>query len=328
MTKTKVKTENGANEETGDSSISSDSSPFRCKRTWSETDATPATTGVVSNKRKLDLESDQGHRYGNFRNYYRFHPTNNRTKIMDLPNGILDVISRGWKDCYTKESVAAGSAKSNNDNQCSNMIFRYLDIGCNEGDLTLEVAKLVFTRMQPHATLLVTGVDIDPVLIERAQTKAMSQSNNDNIQIQFQVCDVLAEDFAQQQCMNMTVDLTTVFSTTMWIHIHGGDQGLRRVLRRICQCTKLYIIMEPQSSRSYRDASTRLRRRGGENLDLENLQLRANAEITIREILKENGFEQVDGAADNGGTENDASAFDAKTAWNRSLQLYRRFDSA
>jgi SAM-dependent methyltransferase len=325
MTRTKQETEERMNQGTTASLISSDLSPSRCKRKLSETDAAAATeTDVISNKRKLDLESDQGHRYGNFRNYYRFHPTNNRTNILDLPNGILDVICQGWNGSSRVHAKSVPGLANGDNDLCSNLTFRYLDIGCNEGDLTLEVANLLFARIKPRATVQVTGLDIDPVLIGRAQTKSMSQS--DNIQVQFQVCDVLAEDFAQQ-CKHMAVDLTTVFSTTMWIHIHGGDQGLRRVLRCICQFTKSYIIIEPQSSRSYRDASARLRRRGGGNLDLENLHLRANAEMTIRAILKEYGFEKVDDAAQHGVTENEASVFGAKTAWNRSLQLYRRFEN-
>jgi hypothetical protein len=42
--------------------------------------------------------------------------------------------------------------------------------------------------------------------------------------------------------------LTTIFSTTMWIHIHGGDDGLRSFLERACQWTAKYLLVEPQPS--------------------------------------------------------------------------------
>ena len=42
--------------------------------------------------------------------------------------------------------------------------------------------------------------------------------------------------------------LTTIFSTTMWIHVHGGDDGLRSFLVRACQWTANYLLVEPQPS--------------------------------------------------------------------------------
>ena len=42
--------------------------------------------------------------------------------------------------------------------------------------------------------------------------------------------------------------LTTIFSTTMWIHVHGGDDGLREFLERACGWTRRYWLIEPQPS--------------------------------------------------------------------------------
>jgi hypothetical protein len=42
--------------------------------------------------------------------------------------------------------------------------------------------------------------------------------------------------------------LTTIFSTTMWIHVHGGDDGLREFLERACGWTRRYLLIEPQPS--------------------------------------------------------------------------------
>jgi hypothetical protein len=54
--------------------------------------------------------------------------------------------------------------------------------------------------------------------------------------------------------------LTTIFSTTMWIHIHSGDDGLHTFLTRACNYTQKYIIIEPQPSPCYRKANVRLRK--------------------------------------------------------------------
>lgn len=42
--------------------------------------------------------------------------------------------------------------------------------------------------------------------------------------------------------------LTTIFSTTMWIHVHSGDVGLKQFLERACRYTKRYLLVEPQPS--------------------------------------------------------------------------------
>ena len=42
--------------------------------------------------------------------------------------------------------------------------------------------------------------------------------------------------------------LTTIFSTTMWIHVHGGDDGLREFLKRACGWTRRFLLLEPQPS--------------------------------------------------------------------------------
>jgi hypothetical protein len=42
--------------------------------------------------------------------------------------------------------------------------------------------------------------------------------------------------------------LTTIFSATMWIHVHAGDDGLREFLKRACGWTRMYLLIEPQPS--------------------------------------------------------------------------------
>lgn len=304
--------------------------------------------------------TDKGHRFGNFHNYYSFHPVTNRTTLL---GGMLDWIASEW--CKLD---ATGN------------IFRYTDIGCNEGDLTLEVARLLADRFATslnsesvqgettaavvtssddtpevdtltwsYPTVQVTGVDLDPLLIERAQRKVHEQLQSPMIRASFRAVDVLKEgillDYESKgdsttNSSLFTADLTTLFSTTMWIHIHGGDEGLRRVLFQICASTRAWILLEPQPSKCYGTAATRLRRLCLEppvDVSSDRLQLRANVEEAVEAILAQNQFERVAvGVADKTNNAYDESMAkqgkhvatfatgERKTSWNRSLRLYRR----
>jgi SAM-dependent methyltransferase len=289
---------------------------------------------------KTTSSNDNGHRYGNFHNYYRFNPASNRTSFM---HEILDCIIAKWKQ--TINSVSEPTT------------FRFLDVGCNEGDLTLEVAQLLSQRltssklfatasgikhyMEKVPILHVTGMDLDLLLIQRAQAKFQQLTDlHSAIQADFQVVDVLQDDIVAQVgdeissasgCSDIS-DLTSFFSTTMWLHIHGGDEGLRRVLKQICSCTRYWILLEAQPSKCYASAAFRLRRMGLEPLDVSNqrLQLRPNVEEAIESILKDNSFERIPlenkGQVDDNGQSDIQKCFskETKTPWNRSMRLYGR----
>ena len=114
------------------------------------------------------------------------------------------------------------------------------------------------------------GLDIDPILIKRTNLKNSSTGNITitgvdppthrrlDTNYEFQVCDVsnmlqhqaCYESFLPSNSTNNTIrfDLTTVFSTTMWIHLHSGDEGLANFIERVCKHTTLLLI-EPQPSK-------------------------------------------------------------------------------
>lgn len=281
-------------------------------------------------------DKDKGHRYGNFHNYYQFHPAANRTKFL---GGMLDYIANGW----TAKSYAT--------------TFRLSDIGCNEGDLTLELARLLAQRLAHTRTpaagenpidstalpsiVEVTGMDLDPLLIGRAMQKSQGHAVSPLIQATFRAIDILKDGIPNAMPGLYTADLTTIFSTTMWIHIHGGDEGLRRVMRDVCESTRFWILLEPQPSKCYGTASTRLRRQGLDPVDVSNerLLLRANVEDAIKDILSLHRFEQVvvsdrsfavdDGRVNQKQTKSvSEGGFSVKTSWNRSLRLYKRVDAS
>jgi hypothetical protein len=104
----------------------------------------------------------------------------------------------------------------------------------------------------------------------------------------------------------------------MWIHMHGGDEGLKRVLKRVCATSKHFILIESQPSRCYRAAKMRQRRMNLTEMDVspQRLTMRLNIEEEIENILKIDGFDRV---KDDGMT-----TVDSNTSWNRKLRLYAR----
>ncbi len=313
------------------------------------------STGPANNviSRKL---ADEGHRYGNFHNYYTFHPVSNRTEHI---GEMLNFVAKQWNALQPAPHKA---------------LFRYTDIGCNEGDLTLEVATLLSDHITKNFTtqlskdddgrviashgqstkVFCTGFDLDADLIRRAETKAQKDAGiHPNIQATFKVLDVLHEDIVPQggestvsTCciipseVEYSTDLSTLFSTTMWIHIHGGDDGLRRVLQNICALTRFWILLEPQPSKCYGQAAFRLRRLGLPPIDVSNerLRLRSNIDEAIEGIMKEFHFERVkmsnnsscnknDLATLENTMQNEESVAETRTQWNRSLRLYQRVNT-
>ena len=311
------------------------------------TSAGPANI-IVSQKK----HADEGHRYGNFHNYYTFHPVFNRTEhIAEM----LNFVAKQWSALQPAPHFMAP--------------FRYTDIGCNEGDLTLEVAMLLsdhitknFTTplsnddngrvIESHgqsAKVICTGFDLDADLIRRAETKAQKDAGiHPNIQATFKVLNVLHENIVRQSgesnvdiqipsSVEYSTDLSTLFSTTMWIHFHGGDDGLRRVLQNICSLTRYWILLEPQPSKCYGRAAFRLRRLGLPPIDVSNerLRLRSNIDQAIDGIMKEFHFERVKMSNNSSCNVNDLatlehtmpneeSVAETRTQWNRPLRLYQR----
>merc|ERR1719491_2179974 len=89
-------------------------------------------------------------------------------------------------------------------------------------------------------------------------------------------------------------DLTTIFSTTMWIHIHSGDDGLVAFLERTCRMTDL-LVVEPQPSKCYRSVNVRLRKmnRPGVDASTERLTMRINIEEEVHRVIVGCGFRRV-----------------------------------
>ena len=296
---------------------------------------------------------DRGHRLGNYHNYYFQHPPSNRIDVLEEA-GLIDCIARRLLQNCDQTSARKRQKIGNEEKLCqanganssTPMIsWKYCDLGCNEGNLTINFADAVLKRCHKLSGgdsesqyMECLGLDIDPTLIERANTKYGSSSEtNSSLHSRFEVCNLCDESqhlskykvFLENYSEAQRFDLTTLFSTTMWIHIHAGDEGLRDFLRRTCERTEL-LVVEPQISKCYGRANTRLRKMNRPELDSINsqsLSMRGNIEEEVEKIILECGFRRLTseekGGRDevnNGGDKERAK----RTAWKRLIQLYVR----
>ena len=124
------------------------------------------------------------------------------------------------------------------------------------------------TILQPPVRVI--GFDIDAQLIARARAQAGALGMDDDT-AQFVVQDILAmahptlasETTAAHVCPGPAPpDVIVCLSTTMWIHLHGGDCGLRLVLQYMARALAPggMLVLEPQPWHAYRRALRRLKR--------------------------------------------------------------------
>lgn len=293
-----------------------------------------------------DTSLDKGHRVGNFHEYYKFNPPMNRLDVLQKC-GILEYI----KTTVIKHDTITQIARERDSKRIKLDIneqhvkldhtLAYCDLGCNEGDLSLALSKEMAEGLQTACSLHCLGLDIDKELIDRARSKKNCQqdtgdesnhpdkiSSDVRVEAEFQVCNLNDEADHLTKCREYLdlagkerFDLTSVFSTTMWIHIHSGDEGLVAFLKRVTSLTN-HLLIEPQPSKCYGKVNVRLRKmnRPEEDISLERLRMRNNIEVEIDKLLEEFGFERVvlDAKASTEGHEN------SRTKWKRNLQMYKR----
>ena len=190
-------------------------------------------------KRELEGLLDEEHFFGNFRSYYGFHPMDTRLNL--LPPGIFKAM---W--------LAHGSHDS----------FSILDLGCNEGDLSYNMYLRAKQEIPDQVRIQLFGIDIDPILIEKAQSKYAEDGC-----CKFMVCDVLSQDFdsvlnrLMEENRIETFSLISLFSITMWLHINCGDSAFYDFLKKCCGLSH-HVLIEPQPWRCYRQAKKRCLKNG------------------------------------------------------------------
>eukprot|EP00889_Picochlorum_renovo_P008753 jgi/Picre1/35783/NNA_003243.t1 len=153
---------------------------------------------------------------------------------------------------------------------------RCLDIGCNEGLVTLSLAKT-------FGTTSMTGIDLDEHLIKRACAhlkEERSAAINEFVLSQQAGTDASTRKIVRRKMQSLaqtwflhgnvlasridkgSFDCITAFSVTKWIHLHGGDAGIRYFFSKIRDLLAPggRFIVEPQSWKSYKSAANKMKR--------------------------------------------------------------------
>ncbi|KAG9491800.1 hypothetical protein GDO78_000351 [Eleutherodactylus coqui] len=230
--------------------------------------------------------------YGNFPNYYSFHPPG--TRISLLPPGLLLELLRG----------PGGESEP----------LLALDVGCNTGELSVALYNHLTQPEGRSETLENTHFlccDIDPDLIARAQT-----ANPYPNAITFSTLDIT--DSSSLDTLHRflarfgqsSFHIGFCMSITMWIHLNYGDNGLVEFLNRLKTLCD-YVLIEPQPWKCYRSAARRLRKLGRQDFDhFHTLAIRGDIAKEITEIMTKDGRSEL------------LHRF-GKTSWDRSLLLFK-----
>jgi len=136
-----------------------------------------------------------------------------------------------------------------------------LDVGCNEGVVSLHLGLPRFGAARVH------GVDIDPGLIERAHANRRKVRDRLNRAVE-DVVKFHVHDYSSRDGGNAgprgPYGAILALSVSKWIHLNGGDAGLRRFFARLVGelLPGGILVLEPQRWGSYgrnKRSSTRAR---------------------------------------------------------------------
>ncbi|XP_012786334.2 RNA 5'-monophosphate methyltransferase [Ochotona princeps] len=233
--------------------------------------------------------------YGNFPHYSRFHPPEQRLRL--LPSELL-------RRLFPPEGPDTRPILG-------------LDVGCNSGDLSVALYKH-FLSLHDGETgsealdLHLLCCDIDPDLVERAEKECPFPNALTFITLDFmnqKTRKVLLSSFLNQFGRSV-FDIGFCMSVTMWIHLNHGDHGLREFLAHLSSLCR-YLLVEPQPWKCYRAAARRLRKLGLHDFDhFHSLAIRGDMDTQIAQILtRDHGMELV-------------CCF-GSTSWDRSLLLFK-----
>lgn len=195
-----------------------------------------AATRSKQQKLVANVHGGETSAFGNFHSYYSFNPPDERLQYLPASMG---------------ETVWAVA-------QSSQEALSILDVGCNEGDLTIGLAGMLAAS---GARVRAFGVDIDTALIRGASAKTKHLDDFSFTAMSLMDPGALQTIRAWLPPGQARFDVVSMFSVTMWIHLHHGDAGLRAFLSGLCSIAN-NIIIEPQPWKCYRSCRNRWRRNG------------------------------------------------------------------
>lgn len=189
---------------------------------------------IVSNGNTNGAKAKEKFIYGNYNRYYGYR---NEKQVEDLR---LAALSQ-YEHFFNGTEV--------------------LDIGCNDGSLTIALAKRFPINF-------IHGMDIDGNLIGRArrnvvnETQAVINNNDKNVlaetkfpnNIAFKQCNYVLSNDSLLELEEPRFDTILCLSVTKWIHLNFGDDGLKRAFKRMYRQLKPNgtLILEAQDWKSYK----------------------------------------------------------------------------
>uniref|UniRef100_A0A1I8NP20 RNA methyltransferase n=1 Tax=Stomoxys calcitrans TaxID=35570 RepID=A0A1I8NP20_STOCA len=194
-----------------------------------------------SPKKRLEFAADSGKQqnkskekfiYGNYNQYYGY-----RNKDKDFHDIRLDMFEE-YKDLFKEKQI--------------------LDIGCNSGFITMEVAKKFEVKS-------IVGLDIDKHLINQAiksiirHKKALplnselKRSNKFPFNVTFVHGNYVLRDAVLLEIERPQFDVILCLSITKWIHLNFGDEGLKMAFKRMFLQlrSKGILVLEAQPFDNY-----------------------------------------------------------------------------
>jgi 7SK snRNA methylphosphate capping enzyme len=209
-------------------------------------DPSPSTSIHNSQKKKRPRTIYQ---HGNYKGYYGYRLGNEHSTSED-PR--LDLLTKSW---FAKK--------------------RCLDIGCNEGVVTLGMVSKFHTKSM-------VGLDIDEALIKMAcanlkkarsqavykkevEIKKLGTPAAENRAAHAHAASLSQTWFIYGDVLNSELeegsfDTVTCLSVTKWVHINKGDEGLKELFSIVWRALAPggHFIVEPQPWKSYQAARGKL----------------------------------------------------------------------
>ena len=234
----------------------------------------PAPTRPSDADPSDDCDGSGTARYGNFHTYYRFNDVDERLQFLTptFYHAILNAHPHpsstsslprlsGLPPCacaprgLLHPPFAWLSAPPT-----SPLPVLILDLGCNEGNLTIALARRLHQQCAPRPVVAV-AVDLDAALILRARAKSIDLPPS--LALSFHAADITCPTTLSSlsSLPSSRYPLVTAFSLLMWLHLNHGSSVLSTVLSAIAAMAD-NVVIEWQPWRHYRTAIERRRRAG------------------------------------------------------------------